>query len=79
MFIVSFSTVFFETWVPMTLASSTECVGIIAGVLLSILWLKEKFFPRYDIPSIVLIVLGNAGLILLAKIPDDDYTLNELK
>ena len=55
-----------EAWVPLVLASSTEAVSISSSVIFSIFWLKEVFYPKYDIPALTLIILGCLSIIIQA-------------
>jgi hypothetical protein len=45
LFATSGLTVVGEAYVSLILASSTEASGLVSGVVLSIFWMKEKFFP----------------------------------
>jgi drug/metabolite transporter (DMT)-like permease len=60
------------------LASSSEATSIVSGVLLSIFWLGDKFYPKYDAPALLLIIFGGLGILCLATVPIPDYTFERL-
>ena len=66
LFSTSSLTVIGEAYVSLILSSSTEATALISGVLLSILWLGEKFYPQYDIPALTLITVGCLSVLCIA-------------
>lgn len=62
----------------MVLMSSTTATAIASGVLLSVFWLKEKFYPWLDIPALTLVVAGSLGIVFLADKTDEVYTFDDL-
>ena len=67
-----------EAFVPLVVISASGATAIVAGVMLSIFWLKEMFIWQYDVTAIVLILLGCAGIIVSANKQPDNYTFEEL-
>lgn len=67
-----------EAFVPLVVLSASGATAIVAGVMLSIFWLKEMFIWQYDVTAIVLILLGCAGIIASANKQPDNYTFEEL-
>ena len=67
-----------EAFVPLVVLSASGATAIVAGVMLSIFWLKEMFIWQYDVTAIVLILLGCAGIIVSANKQPDNYTFEEL-
>jgi hypothetical protein len=50
--------------IPIIVISASKATGIISGVVLSILWLKETFVWQFDVPAIALMTIGSVTMIL---------------
>lgn len=70
--------VFCSAYLPMMLMASTEATAITGAVLLSVLWLKEKFYPKFDIPAVALVVGGCFGVVILGDRTEVVYSFSEL-
>jgi hypothetical protein len=62
-----------EFYVSLVLASSTEATSIISGVILSIYWLDDKFYPMYDVPPLTIITVGCVTILCIATEPVPVY------
>jgi len=66
------------TLISLIVYSATSVTGIVSGVILSIFWLKEKFVWQFDVPAILLMILGSVTMTLQAD-KTDEYTYEQLR
>lgn len=50
-------------YLELVLISTVNSMQIIASVILSVFVLGEKFIVKWDLPALLLIILGSAGMI----------------
>ena len=78
MIATAFLSVVCAAFISILLYSTTVATAIASAVILSCCWLKEKFYPKFDIPALSLVVGGCLGILLLANRTAEDYTFEEL-
>lgn len=62
----------------LVLLSTSEGMSIVSGILLSVIWLRERWLPAYNI-GVPLIVLGAGITICNAAEPAQTYSWEEAK
>jgi len=62
-----------------TLLSFNTAMAILMQMALAILFLREVFIWRYDLPALFLILMGSTWIILTAKFSEDDLTVDILQ
>lgn len=54
-------------YADLTLLSVNASTGILANVIISTIFLDERFNPRYDIPGLALIAIGCTMIVILSN------------
>jgi hypothetical protein len=67
------------TYLDLVLVSAVNGMQLLASVILSVFWLKETFYWKWDFPAIVLIILGCAGMVVFTDKTVEEQTFEELK
>lgn len=66
-------------YADLTLLATTQATGIVAGVLLSICWLKEPVNMLFDLPALILMICGSISLVCVTNKSATFYATNELR
>lgn len=53
-----------QAFMSVILLSATSVTSLVAGVILSILWLKEQFVWQYDVASLTFMIGGSVSMVL---------------
>ena len=61
------------------LLSFNAALAIIIQVIMSLIFLKEVCIVKYDVPAIILILIGSACIILTANFQEVELTGEEIK
>ena len=61
------------------LLSFNAATAIVFQVILSMIFLKEKFICKFDLPALLLILAGSSCLILTANFTELPFTVETLK
>jgi len=67
-----------QTFMSIILSSVTSVTSLVAGVILSIVWLKEQFVWQYDVAALTLMIGGVVSMVLQAGYIPDKFTFEEL-
>ena len=62
-----------------TLLSFNTAMAVLMQMGLAILFLREVFIWRYDLPALFLILAGSSWIILTAKFSEDDLNVEILQ
>lgn len=65
-------------YLDLTLLGANAVTAVVAAVLLSTQILGEKFVFRYDLPALVLIILGCATIVLNSNKTDTKYSAEDV-
>ena len=66
-------------FIDMTLLASVLATAIISGVLIGIFWLKEPLMVKYDLPALVLMIVGSLCLSHFSNKTTNYYTMDQMK
>ena len=71
--------VFLIQYLDLTLIAAGSCIAIGSAVVISIVFLGEKFIWQYDLVAFILITIGCGTIVTNANFTETTYTSEEVK
>ena len=66
-------------FVDLVILSTGTSIAIVMNTLLSVLYLGEKFVPRYDITAFSLIIVGSLAIVIMSDYSETTFTPDRIK
>ena len=70
---------FILPFADLALLSTLAAIACVPNLILSVLILKEKFIPKYDIVAVALIMTGGLIIVLMANYEPIPYSAEKVK
>ena len=78
-FLTSLGHIFILPYADLVLLTTNSAAAVVITQIMSILILKEKLMPKYDIPAIILIISGGLTIIFLSNYEEVYYSSEQVE